>query len=318
MNKPKVLITWPLKPTTVERFSTDIDFVCLPGNDDLYQETMTLIPEMDGLMVLGLTVDQALIEKGNQLKVISNMAVGYDNIDIEYATSKGILVSNTPHSVTTPTAHTAIGLLLSITRKISLLDRKVREEQYENWSVPLMTGTSIEGKVIGIMGWGRIGEAVAKLAQAFDMKVIYYKRTRLSKDDENELDVKYFTREELFASADVVSLHMPLNQETKHMIGKELMSLMKPNAYLMNTARGGVIDPDALYELLSQNKIAGAASDVFWDEPRIPDRFKTLDNFVMTPHIGTSTKKARRDMLIEVHDNLVSYFKTGEVISRVV
>lgn len=317
MKRPKVLITWPLKSTTVEHFSNEIDFVCLPGNGNLYDQTMELISDVDGLMVLGLKVDQALIENGKNLKVISNMAVGYDNIDVEFATSNDIVVSNTPHSVTIPTAHTAIALLLSITRKISLLDRKLREEQYENWSVPITTGVSVEQKVIGIMGWGRIGKAVAKLAQAFDMTVMYHKRTRLSESEETELDVTYVSAEELFSTADVVSLHMPLNAETKYMIDQKLLSLMKATSYLINTARGGVVDPDALYEILSQNKIKGAGIDVFWDEPNIPDRFKTLDNIVMTPHIGTSTKHSRRNMLIEVHDNLFSYFKTGKVISRV-
>ena len=145
-----------------------------------------------------------------------------------------------------------------------------------------------------------------------------YKRTRLSESEEHELNVKYLSANELFSSSDVVSLLMPLNAETKHMIGAELLSLMKPQSYLINTARGGVVEPDALYDTLIHNKIAGAASDVFWDEPNIPDRFKTLDNFVMTPHIGTNTKLARKNMLIEVHDNIASYFKTGEVISRVV
>jgi len=318
MKRPKVLITWPLKSSTVDRFSKEIDFICLSGDEDFYKETMKLIPDVDGLMVLGLNVDLSLIQKGKNLKVISNMAVGYDNIDIECATSKGIIVSNTPKSVTTPTAHTTIALILTITRKTSLLDRQLRIKHYDNWSIPLMTGMSLENKTIGIMGWGRIGKAVAKLAQAFEMKVIYHKRNRLDQYEEEELDVNYVSPVELFETSDIVSLHMPLNEETRHMIGGNLLSKMKPNSFLINTARGGVVDPVALFEILDDNKIAGAAFDVFWDEPNIPHRFKSLDNFVMTPHIGTNTKLARRNMLIEVHDNISSYFKTGEVISRVV
>lgn len=318
MKKPKVLITWPLKPKTVAHFSKEIDFVCLSANDETRSETMELIQDADGLMVLGSSVDKELIDQGTQLKVISNMAVGYDNIDVAYARSKGIVVSNTPHSVTIPTAHTTMGLILAITRKIALLDRKVRVEEYVNWSQPIMNGYSIEGKVIGIMGWGRIGKAVAALAQAFGMKVIYNKRTRLTESEEQDLNIDYASSSALFQTADVVSLHMPLNEDTRHMIDRAMLSLMKPTAYLINSARGGVIDPDALYDILTEAKIAGAASDVFWDEPNIPDRFKTLDNFVMTPHIGTSTRDARRNMLIEVHDNLVSFFKTGEVLSRVI
>lgn len=317
MNKPKVLITWPLKESTLQHFSESIEFICIPGKEDYTKEAAELIGDVDGLMVLGLSADKALIEKGKNLKVISNLAVGYDNIDVHFAQEKGIVVSNTPHSVTAPTAQLAIGMLLSLTRKINLLDKAVREQEFSDWSQALMTGVSVEGLTMGIMGWGRIGAAVAKLAQALGMNILYNKRSQLNPDSEQQLKVQYRSPQDLFAESDVVSLHMPLNEDTKHMIDVELLSLMKPSAYLINTARGGVTHPDDLYNVLRQNKIAGAALDVFWDEPHIPERFQKLDNVILTPHIGTNTKKGRRDMLIEVHENIVSFFETGEVISRV-
>ncbi len=318
MNKPKVLITWPLKESTTQHFSDSLEFICIPGKGDLLEETANLIHDVDGLMVLGIQVDKDLIDKGTHLKVISNLAVGYDNIDVAYANQKGIAVSNTPHSVTAPTAQLAIGLLLALTRKICILDVAVKAQEYESWSLPLMSGVSIEGLTIGIMGWGRIGAAVATLAQALGMHVVYNKRTQLDPAVEGQLNIQYKTPKALFAESDVVSLHMPLNADTKHMIDKELLSIMKPSAYLINTARGGVTHPDDLYDVLSQQKIAGAALDVFWDEPHIPQRYRELDNVILTPHIGTNSKKGRKDMLIEVHENIVSFFETGDVISRVV
>lgn len=318
MNKPKVLVTWPLKESTVSHFSKSVDFICIPGKEDFAKETAALIADVDGLMVLGLKVDRSIIDKGQKLKVISNLAVGYDNIDVSYAQEKGIVVSNTPHSVTIPTAHLAIGMLLSLTRKINLLDKELKVQDFADWSQPLMSGVSLEGLTLGIMGWGRIGAAVARLAQALGMNVIYNKRSKLNTDIETQFDIVYKSPQELFSESDVVSLHMPLNGDTKYMIDKDLLSLMKPQAYLINTARGGVIEPDALYDMLSQHKIAGAALDVFWNEPNVPQQFKELDNVILTPHIGTNTKKARKDMLIEVHGNIVAFFETGEVLSRVV
>ena len=317
MNTPRVLITWRLKESTLKHFSDAIEFICIPGQGDAVEETAELIHDVQGLMVLGIQVNKELIDKGTHLQVISNLAVGYDNIDVAYANQKGIVVSNTPHSVTAPTAQLAIGLLLNLTRKISILDTAVKAQEYSSWSLPLMSGVSVEGLTIGIMGWGRIGAAVATLAQALGMHVVYNKRTRLEPTLEEQLNIQYKTPKSLFAEADIVSLHMPLNTETKNMINKDLLSLMKPTAYLINTARGGVIDPDDLYDLLSQQQIAGAALDVFWDEPHIPQRYRELDNVILTPHIGTNSKKGRKDMLIEVHENIVAFFERGEVISRV-
>lgn len=316
--KPKVLITWPLKPKSLAKFDPEIDFVCIPGKADFYQETMDMIKDYDGLMVFGLKVDQALMDQGSKLKVISNFGVGYDKIDVDYAEKKGIVVSNTPISVTAPTAHLTMGLMLAVLRKISILDSKLKADLLESFDGPQIVGNSLIDKTLGIVGFGRIGQAVAVLAQAFGMRVIYHKRKRLDSAEESDLEVEYRSLQDLLRESDVVTLHLPLNDDTSSFINEKELALMKSTAYLINTARGGVVNEGALLHALQHKNIAGAGLDVFWKEPEIPEAYRSLDNVVLTPHIGTNTTKARKDMMIEVHSNISSFFRTGEVESRVV
>lgn len=316
--KPKVLISWPLKSKSLEKFDPSIEFNCIPGQGDFYQESLELIEHYDGLMALGLKVDRALIDKGKSLKVISNFGVGYDKINVAYAKHMGIRVSNTPLSVTTPTAHLTIGLMLSVMRKIVYLDTQIKSKLLKSFDESRIKGESLTGRTLGIVGFGRIGKAVAVLAQAFGMDVIYHKRTPLAIEEEADLNVNYRPLSDLMRDADVVTLHLPLNENTQSIIREEELSMMKQSAYLINTARGGVVDETALLEALRNKTIAGAGLDVFWDEPHIPTAFRDLDNVVLTPHIGTNTGQARQAMMIEAHDNISSFFKYGDVISRVV
>jgi len=316
--KPRVLITYPLKESTLKHFDNDIEFVCIPGIEDYYKESYEMIDDFDGLMVFGLKVDEKLLSKSDRLKLVSNYAVGFDNIDVHFAKKKGIVVSNTPHSVTLPTANLCIGLMISMMRKISYLDQRIKSGDIQDFNAPDINSNSLYGKSLGIVGFGRIGEAVAKIAIPMGMNISYYKRSRLDSIKESELNVSYKTYKDILSQSDVISLHMPLNENTKGMIGKDEFALMKDSTFVVNTARGGVIDEDALYDALTTGKIKGAATDVFWNEPEIPNRFRQLTNLVMTPHSGTNTKEARRDMMIELHDNMVAYFKVGKVISEVV
>ncbi len=316
--KPKILVSWPLKESTLKHFDPSLDYICIKDAARQYEECLEIINDVDGLMSFNLNVDQQLLAKGEKLKVVGNFAVGFDNIDVAYAKRHNITVSNTPFAVTVPTVELTFALLLHLTRKIGFLDQGLRQHSFTSWNEPSTIAYSLQGKTMGIVGFGRIGKATAKIAQALGMKVVYYKRHQLTETEEHDLAVSYMDIDVLFSQSDVVSLHLPLNQDTHHFIGDQLLSRMQAHSYLINTARGGVIEPDALYDCLSNNRIAGAGLDVFWDEPNIPDRFLALDNVVLTPHAGTNTKDARRNMLIEVHDNISSFFKTGDVISRVV
>jgi len=316
--KPTVLVSWPLKQSTLEHFDQSIEYICIENVESQYEECLHLIEHVDGLMAFDLTIDKQLLDKAKQLKVIGNYAVGFDNIDIQYAKEKGIAVSNTPHAVTMPTAELAFALLLALTRKIKYLDVGLREHSFSSWSEPATIGVSLQGKTIGIVGYGRIGAKVGEMAKLFGMNVIYYKRHQLPEAEEKNQGVSYKDIDILFKEADVVSLHMPLNQDTKYIINDQLLSRMKPTAFLINTARGDVVNPEALYNSLLNKKIAGAGLDVFWDEPNIPQHFLELENVILTPHAGTNTKEGRKQMLIELHDNISSFFRTGEVISRVV
>jgi lactate dehydrogenase-like 2-hydroxyacid dehydrogenase len=316
--KPKILVSWPLNDSTLKHFDTSLEYICIKDSKTQYEECLELIRDVDGVMSFNLTVDKKLLDKAENLKVVGNFAVGFDNIDVAYARQKNIAVSNTPHAVTMPTAELTFGLLLNLARKISFLDKGLRNQSLPSWSDPVTVSYSLQGKTIGIVGFGRIGKAVARIAQALGMNVVYYKRHQLERAEEQELKVEYKDIDVLFKQSDVVSLHLPLNQDTRHYIGEQLLSRMQPHSYLINTARGGVVEPDALYNCLSNKKIMGAGLDVFWDEPNVPERFLALDNVILTPHAGTNTKDARRNMLIELHDNISSYFRTGDVISRVV
>jgi len=316
--KPKILVSWPFKESTLKHFDSSLEYICVKNSKTRYEECLALINDVDGLMAIDLKVDRQLLNKSKRLRVVGNFGVGYDKIDVAYAKQKNIVVSNTPHTVTLPTVELTFALLLNLTRKVSFLDRGLRQHSFSSWSEESTVGYSLQEKTIGIVGFGRIGKSVAQLAQGFGMKVIYYKRHQLSVEQEQALDVSYRGIDFLFKESDVVSLHLPLNQDTEHIIGDQLLSRMQPHSYLINTARGGVIEPNALYDCLSNNKIAGAGLDVFWDEPHIPERFLALENVILTPHAGTNTKVARRNMLIELHDNISSFFKTRSVISQVV
>ena len=181
--KPRVLVSWPLKQSTLEHFDQSIEYICIENVDSQYEECLQLIEDVDGLMAFDLTIDKQLIDKAKQLKVIGNYAVGFDNIDIQYAKEKGIAVSNTPHAVTMPTAELAFALLLTLTRKIAFLNTGLKGKSFSSWNDRDLISNSLQGKTMGIAGYGRIGATVAKMAKVFGMTVIYYKRCLLYTSD---------------------------------------------------------------------------------------------------------------------------------------
>lgn len=228
-----------------------------------------------------------------KLRIISNYGAGVDNINLQQATEKGIVVTNTPDEVTEPTAEMAIALMMSLAHRIPELDRRLRIRDRVRWGVMENLGTLLSGKTLGILGLGRIGKATARRAAALGMKVIYHNRHKLEDTVEKEIGVRYVSFDHLLGESDILSLHTPLTEETRHIIDRKAFLQMKNTALLINTARGAVIDEQALIETLRKGSIAGAALDVFEHEPEIPEALMKLDNVVIVPHIGTATLETR-------------------------
>lgn len=233
---------------------------------------------------------------GPQLKIISNYAVGFDNVDVAAATDRGIVITNTPSDeVNEAVAEHTWALILSLARRIVEADEATRRGAYKGWEPDIFLGTNLMGKTLGIIGLGKIGSMVARRAAGYNMTVLYNKHSP-DPEAEKELGVKYVTLDDLLATSDVVTLHVPLTEETRHMINKDTLAKMKKGAYLVNTARGGVVDEHDLCEALRSGHLAGAALDVYDSEPDINPELIGMENVVLTPHIASATGEARDKM----------------------
>ncbi|MFC7062383.1 2-hydroxyacid dehydrogenase [Halobacillus seohaensis] len=305
--KPKVYITRKIPNSIVEK----IEYTC---DVEMWEEENTPVPrevlenkiqEIDGLFcLLTETIDEELLEKASNLKVISNMAVGYNNIDIEAAKRKGITVTNTPGILTDTTADLTFALLMATARRLVESSDYLQKEEWETWSPMQLTGQDIHGATLGIIGMGRIGEAVAKRALGFDMKVIYHNRSR-KPDIEEKLHITFVEMEELLQSSDFLCVLTPYTKETHHLISKEELSIMKNTAILINTARGGIVDEQALYQALVNKDIWAAGLDVFEEEPiPVTHPLLSLQNVVSLPHIGSASVKTRLKMCEVAAENL--------------
>jgi glyoxylate reductase len=267
------------------------------------------VSEVEGIFSL-LTdrIDgQVMDAAGDKLKVISNCAVGFDNVDVREATQRGIPVGNTPDVLTDTTADFAFGLLMAAARQIVEGEKLVRAGKWKTWGLTSLLGQDISGATLGIIGFGRIGRRVAKLGRGFDMRVLYYDPLCLDDPYAAEIGAKCVDLDTLLRESDFISLHTPLNESTHHMIGAEALSKMKPTAILINTARGGVVDPEALHHALKNGVIRAAALDVTDPEPISPDHpLLTLDNLIITPHIASATVETRNKMVQMAIDNLLA------------
>ena len=264
------------------------------------------------ISLLSDRIDSEVISSLPKLKVIANYAVGYNNIDIEEARKRGIRVTNTPGALTDATADLTMALLLATSRRIVEGDRLVRERKFEGWKPGLLKGPALKGKILGIIGMGRIGKAVAGRAKAFGMNIVYHNRKPLLQSEEEELCVKHVSLEELLKSSDFISLHVPLMGETYHLLNEKRLSLIKPESIIINTSRGAVIDEKALIKALKDGKLAGAGLDVYEEEPFVPQELIDLPNVVLLPHLGSATNEARREMAIMVGRNVAAVLEGKE------
>jgi len=243
-----------------------------------------------------------------RLKMVANMAVGYNNIDVEAATRLGIAVSNTPGVLSDTTADLAFALLMATARRIPEAERYLRAGKYTGWGPLLFCGAEVHGSTLGLIGAGRIGKIVAKRASGFEMKVIYYDVYHLSPEEEAEYTVTYLPMEDVLRQADFVSVHTPYMPSTHHLISTRELKMMKPTAILINTARGPIVDEKALVKALQAGTIAGAGLDVFENEPAVEPELLTMENVVLLPHIASASLKTRTLMATMASDNIVAHY----------
>ena len=251
-------------------------------------------------------VDAGLIAQCPHLKVVANIAVGYNNIDIAACSARGIMVTNTPGVLDDSTADLAWTLMLATARRLTEVEANIRSGDWTGWRLKQWLGVDVHHATLGIIGMGRIGQVIARRAAGFDMRVIYHNRTRLDAAIEQRLNATWVTRDELLAQADFVVLQMPYSQETHHLIGAKELARMKPTAILINSTRGGVVDDAALIDALTTGTIRAAGLDVFENEPKLNPGFLALKNVVLSPHIGSSTETTRRAMAMTAAANAVA------------
>ncbi|MCG8579578.1 MAG: NAD(P)-binding domain-containing protein [Bacteroidales bacterium] len=289
----------------------------LPGWEIIYpekesfsnEELIEKVADVDAIVtVYGNKLTNEVIDAAPKLKMIANFGAGYDNIDMEHAAQKGIVVTNSPDPVTEPTAELAMGLMIGTARRMGEMNTILKNKEELKWGVMRNLSTTLVGKQLGIIGMGAIGKALARRAVASGMSVVYHNRNKVSADIEKQLNARFVSQEELLQTSDVVSLNMPLTAETRGLIGPKELQLMKSSAFLINTARGPVVDEQALIKALQDGVIAGAGIDVFENEPTIPDALRELSNVFLMPHLGTATHETRGEMSALVAVNIKTFF----------
>jgi gluconate 2-dehydrogenase len=306
--KPKVLVTREVFDETLEYLgqhcqieSNQQDVPLDPG------ELARRLADKDGVMCcLTDRVDATLLADSPQLKVVANIAVGCNNIDLAACTARGIMATNTPGVLDDSTADLAWTLMLGAARRATELERRIRNGEWTGWRLKQWLGVDVHHATLGIFGMGRIGQAIAKRAAGFDMKVIYHNRNRVAPDIERRLNAAFVSKNELLQRADFVVLQVPYAPETHHMIGAAELKRMKPDAILINSTRGGVVDDAALIAALKGGVIRAAGLDVFENEPRLNPEFFELDNVVLMPHVGSSTEATRRAMAMTAARNVAA------------
>jgi glyoxylate reductase len=317
--RPKVFVTRRIPEPGLAMLREKCDIEVNPEDRVLTKaEIIEGIKDKDALLcLLTDTIDGELMDANLNLKVISNYAVGFNNIDVDAATQRGIPITNTPGVLTETTADFAWTLLMATARRIVEGDKFTRAGKYKGWGPMLLLGCDVYGKTLGIVGMGRIGQAMARRAIGFDMKVIYFDEYRLSQDKEKELGVEYMSFEEVIKTADFVSIHVPLMDSTHHLFKKEEFEMMKENAILINSARGPIVDEKALVEALKNKTIAGAGLDVYEDEPLLASGLAELDNAVLAPHIASATVETRTKMATMAAANVLAALE-GKVPPNIV
>ena len=318
MSKPKILVARAVFPEVIARLEQYFE-VQSNQNDEMWSKTQ-LIDRLRGkagaFTTGGDRIDAEVLAACPDLKVCANMAVGYNNFDIEAMTTAGVLATNAPDVLTETTADFGFALLMATARRITESEHYLRAGQWTKWSYDMFAGSDIHGATLGILGMGRIGQGIAKRgAFGFGMKVIYHNRSRLDAALEAECKAGYVSKQELLTNADHLVLVLPYSPASHHTIGAAELKLMKPTATLVNIARGGIVDDAALAAALRNRTIAAAGLDVFEDEPQVHPDLLTVPNVVLTPHIASATIPTRLAMASLAADNLIQFFSQGKPLT---
>lgn len=310
MSRPTIAVARAIFPEVIERLQVHFEVRDNPQDQLLTpQELVAFLQGCDGLLCTGSErIDAALLAACPQLRICANMAVGYNNFDLDAMTSARVLGTNTPDVLTETTADFGFALLLAAARRVSESEHYLRAGLWRRWRYDMFAGAEVHGSTLGILGMGRIGQAVARRgAMGFDMQVLYHNRSRLAPEIEAHCCARYVSKEELLRSADHLVLVLPYSSQSHHAIGADELALMKSTATLVNIARGGIVDDVALADALQHGRLAAAGLDVFEGEPTVHPALLALKNVVLTPHIASATIPTRMAMAMLAADNLVGF-----------
>ena len=307
----KVLVARPIFPDVIERLRQYFEVDANPGAPLAADEFARRMADRDGALLAGDPVTAKVLEGAPNLKVVSNMAVGYNNFDMQALNAHGVLGTNTPDVLNESTADFGWALMMAAARRIAESEHFLRAGKWGTWSYDAFLGTDVCGSTLGVLGMGRIGQALARRARGFNMRVIYHNRSRVAPEIEAELNAEYVSKADLLKRADHVVLVLPYTAENHHTIGAAELAAMKPTATLTNIARGGIVDDAALIQALRSKTIAAAGLDVFEGEPNFNQDFLTVPNVVLTPHIASATESTRRAMANLAADNLIAALGLG-------
>ena len=311
MSKPKILIARAIFPETIERLSRHFEVESNQADETWSKaQLIARLKGKQGAFTTGSErIDAEVLDACPDLKICANMAVGYNNFDVDAMAAHGVLGTNAPDVLTETTADFGFALLMATARRITESEHFLRAGKWQKWSFDMFAGSDIHGSTLGIIGMGRIGQGIAKRgAHGFGMKVVYHNRSRLDAALEAECKASYVSKEELLKTADHVVLVVPYSPASHHTIGAAELALMKPTATLVNIARGGIVDDEALALALREKRIAAAGLDVFEGEPKVHPDLLTVPNVVLTPHIASATVPTRRAMADLAADNLIAWF----------
>lgn len=311
--KPKVLITRDVFDDALELLSRHFDVTANRADTPFTSDGLAqALADKDGaLTTLTDRIDAALLAHAPKLKAVCNIAVGYNNFDLPACSARGVLATNTPGVLDAATADFTWALILATARRLTEAEAWLRAGEWKGWALKQFLGVDVHRATLGIVGMGRIGQAVARRALGFDMAVVYYNRQRLSPEVERACNATYASLDDVLTRADIVTLHVPYSPATHHMIGPEQLARMQPTAILINAARGGVVDDAALVAALKAGRIAAAGLDVYENEPALHPELLQLKNVVLAPHIASSTESTRHKMATMAAENLIAALTTG-------
>ena len=308
---PKIVVTGRIPESGVELLREVATVWNWTGDDPLPQDVRDaqLADAVAAVTLLPDRVDAVFLDAAPQLEIVANVAVGYNNIDVDECTARGVRVTNTPGVLTDATADLAMALVLAATRRLGEGERLIRSGSAWSWGMFMMLGTGLQGRRLGIVGLGGIGRALASRARAFGMEIVYHNRAAVDPVIERQLEARFVSLDELLATSDVVSLNCPYSTETHHLIDASTLAMMRPSAFLINTARGPIVDEAALVDALERGRLAGAGLDVFEHEPEVHPGLLELENVVLVPHLGSATVETRSAMAELAARNVVAHLR---------